>query len=118
MIDPAAVRLAAFVASSEDAIITETLDGTIDSWNRSAERMFGYSTAEAIGRSSATIVPPENRVRERELAVRLRTGEPSSRFESVGLTRDGRRIPISVAMSLLVAPDGDIIGIARIVRDT
>ena len=58
MIDPATLRLAAVVASSEDAIITETLDGTIDSWNRAAERLFGYSASEVFGRPNEVIVPP------------------------------------------------------------
>ena len=117
MVDPATLRLAAVVASSEDAIITENLDGTIESWNRSAERLFGYSAAEVIGHPIEVIVPPELRVTGDNTSFRAQRGEGESHFETVGLTRDGRRVPISVSLSTVVTLDGELIGTSRIVRD-
>ena len=91
MVDPATLRLAAVVASSEDAIVTETLDGSIETWNRSAERLFGYSAAEVIGRSIELIVPPEVRATGENSSLRVLTGQTAKHFETTGLTRDGRR---------------------------
>ena len=117
MVDPATLRLAAVVASSEDAIVTETLDGSIESWNRSAERLFGYSAAEVIGRPIEIIVPPEVRATGENSSLRVLTGQTAKHFETIGLTRDGQRIPISVSLSVVVAPEGDVIGTSRIIRD-
>ena len=117
MVDPATLRLAAVVASSEDAIVTETLDGSIETWNRSAERMFGYSAAEVIGRPIEIIVPPEVRATGENSSLRVLTGQTAKHFETIGLTRDGQRIPISVSLSVVVAPEGDVIGTSRIIRD-
>ena len=117
MVDPATLRLAAVVASSEDAIITETLDGSIETWNRSAERMFGYSAGEAIGRPIELIVPPEVRATGENSSLRVLSGQAAKHFETTGLTRDGHRIPISVSLSVVVAPEGHVIGTARIIRD-
>ena len=117
MVDPATLRLAAVVASSEDAIVTETLDGSIETWNRSAERLFGYSAAEVIGRPIEIIVPPEVRATGENSSLRVLTGQTAKHFETIGLTRDGQRIPISVSLSVVVAPEGDVIGTSRIIRD-
>src|SRR5688572_30211864 len=117
MVDPATLRLAAVVASSEDAIVTETLEGSIETWNRSAERLFGYSAAEVIGRPIEIIVPPEVRATGENSSLRVLTGQTAKHFETTGLTRDGRRIPISVSLSVVVAPEGHVIGTSRIIRD-
>ena len=117
MVDPATLRLAAVVASSEDAIVTETLDGCIETWNRSAERMFGYSAAEVIGRPIEIIVPPEVRVTGENSSLRVLTGQTAKHFETTGLTRDGQRIPISVSLSVVIASEGHVIGTSRIIRD-
>jgi PAS domain S-box-containing protein len=117
MVDPATLRLAAVVASSEDAIITETLDGAIETWNRSAERLFGYSAAEVIGRPIEIIVPPEVRATGENSSLRVLAGQTAKHFETTGLTRDGARIPISVSLSVVAAPEGQVIGTARIIRD-
>jgi PAS domain S-box-containing protein len=116
-IDPAALRLAALVESSDDAIISEGMDGTIESWNRAAQRLFGYSAEEAIGRPVDLIVPPEQRSRDRELVAGLRTGAGSGSVETVALTRAGARLIISLAVSPVLTPQGEMIGISRIVRD-
>jgi PAS domain S-box-containing protein len=117
MVDPATLRLAAVVASSEDAIITETLEGTIETWNRSAERLFGYSAAEVIGRPIEVIVPPEVRATGENSSLRILSGQTAKHFETTGLTRDDHRIPISVSLSVVIAPEGHVIGTARIIRD-
>src|SRR5687768_8147799 len=117
MVDPATLRLAAVVASSEDAIVTETLDGCIETWNRSAERMFGYSASEVIGRPIEIIVPPEIRAIGENSSLRVLTGQTAKHFETTGLTRDGQRIPISVSLSVVVAPEGQVVGTSRIIRD-
>jgi PAS domain S-box-containing protein len=117
MVDPATLRLAAVVASSEDAIITETLDGTIETWNRAAERLFGYSAAEIVGQPIDVIVPPEIRASEENSSIRAQQGYVARHFESTGLTKDGHRVPISVSLSTVLDPEGHVIGTARIIRD-
>ena len=117
MIDPAILRLAAVVASSEDAIITETLDGTIETWNRSAERLFGYTAAEVVGHPIEIIVPPEIRAVDDNSSFRVQRGQTARHFQSLGLTKDGRHVPISVSLSTVIDPEGQLIGTSRIVRD-
>src|SRR4030095_332234 len=117
MIDPATLRLAAVVASSEDAIITETLEGTIETWNRAAERLFGYSAAEIVGQPIEIIVPPEVLASGENTSVRVQQGQVARHFESIGLTKDGHRVPISVSLSTVVDPEGHVIGTSRIIRD-
>ena len=117
LVDPAALRLAAIIASSEDAIISETLDGTIETWNRAAERLFGYTADEAVGLPIDVIVPPEMQDTEREAVARLRTGREVRHFDTMRLTKSGALVPVSVSLSPVVTPEGDLIGISRIVRD-
>ena len=117
MIDPATLRLAAVVASSEDAIITETLEGTIETWNRSAERLFGYSAAEVMGRTIDIVVPPEIRAAEENASFRVHRGQAARHFETLALTKDGRRVPVSVGLSPVIDPEGRLIGTSRIIRD-
>src|SRR5262245_7891512 len=117
MIDPATLRLAAVVASSEDAIITETLDATIETWNRSAERLFGYAASEVVGRTIDILVPPEIRAAEENTSLHVQRGQGARHFETLALTKDGRRVPVSVALSPVVDPEGRLIGTSRIIRD-
>ena len=117
MVDPAVLRLAAVVASSEDAIITETLDGTIETWNRSAERLFGYTAAEVVGHPIEVIVPPDLRAVDDNSSFRVQRGQAARHFETLGFTKDGRHVPISVSLSTVVDPEGQLIGTSRIVRD-
>jgi PAS domain S-box-containing protein len=114
---PATFRLAAIVESSDDAIISQALDGTIESWNRGAERIFGYTPNQAIGRRIDIIVPADRRADEERLNEVLRSGEAVRHFETVGLSKAGVRIPISVALSPMTTPDGELVGISRIARD-
>jgi PAS domain S-box-containing protein len=113
----AQLRLAAIVASSDDAIISEDTDGTITSWNRAAERIFGYTEAEAIGQTIRLIVPPDLHEDEAALLQRIRLGETVDHYETVRVRKDGRRITVSVTVSPIHTPDGAVIGASRITRD-
>jgi PAS domain S-box-containing protein len=116
-VDPSTLVLAAVVESSDDAIITQSLAGIIETWNRAAERMFGYSAAEAVGRPISMLVPPE-RIDEEEGAVeRIRRGDPVRHFETEGVGKSGRRVPVSITISPVLTPTGEIYGISRIARD-
>ncbi len=110
-------RLAAVVESSDDAILTRDLDGLVQTWNRGAERLFGYSAGEIIGRPVTQLIPPE--LMEQELAVleRQRRGEPVEHYETVRLTKDGRRIDVSLTVSPIRDPDGQVVGSSKVARD-
>lgn len=110
-------RLAAIVDSSDDAIVSKTLDGVITSWNRAAERMFGYSAAEAVGRDIFLIIPADRREEEADVLRRLRQGQKIDHFETVRQTKDGRLIPISLTVSPIRDAKGTIIGASKVARD-
>ena len=110
-------RLAAIVASSHDAIISKDLNGTITSWNGSAERVFGYTAEEIIGRSVTTLIPHDRRDEEPVILSRIRNGEVVDHFETIRLRKDGRLIPISLTISPVRNEDGEIVGISKIARD-
>jgi PAS domain S-box-containing protein len=109
--------LAAIVASSFDAIISKTLDGQITSWNAAAERIYGYTAAETIGRSIEIIVPDDRREELRCIHEQLRRGERVPPFETVRLTRDGRRIDVQLTMSPIIDANGAVAGASGIGRD-
>jgi PAS domain S-box-containing protein len=115
--DHAVAHLAAIVMHAHDAIVSKTLDGTVVSWNPAAERMFGYSAAEIIGKSIVAIVPPERLHEEDEILGRLRRGEIIDHFETERVRKDGLRIPISLNISPIRRADGAIIGASKIARD-
>jgi PAS domain S-box-containing protein len=110
-------RLAAIVESSDDAIISKTLEGIILSWNTGAERLFGYTASEAVGRSILLIIPPEREDEEREVLERLRRGERVEHFETVRVTKQGRRIDISLTVSPIRDSSGRVIGASKNARD-
>ena len=110
-------RLAAIVDSSDDAIVSKTLDGIITSWNRGAERLFGYTADEAIGQHIFLIVPNDRRVEEEGVLTRLRRGEKVDHFETEGQTKDGRRVFISQTVSPVSDDRGNIIGASKVARD-
>jgi PAS domain S-box-containing protein len=107
----------AAVEYSNDAVVTKTLDGTITAWNPAAERMFGYSAEEAIGRNIEMIVPQERRPELRDLLARVGRGARIEHVETVRVGKDGRRIDVSLSVSPLKSPNGEIIGAAKIARD-
>jgi PAS domain S-box-containing protein len=113
----AQTRLAAIVHHSADAIVTKNLDGIVQTWNASAEKLFGYRPEEIIGRSITLLLPPERLHEEAEILARLRTGQSSERLETVRVTKGGRRIYVSISVSPLRDRDGAIIGASKIVHD-
>jgi PAS domain S-box-containing protein len=110
-------RLAAIVDSSDDAIVSKTLDGIITSWNRSAERLFGYTAAEAIGQSILLIIPADRRAEEDEVLRRLRAGQSVDHFETVRRRKDGTFVDISLTVSPVRDSLGRIIGASKVARD-
>ena len=107
----------AIVSSSDAAIISRDLNGTITSWNAAAERILGYSAQEAIGQSIRMIVPPELQQEEDEVLKRVRAGEGIRPYETVRQAKDGRRIDISLTVSPIKSPDGTVIGASNIAMD-
>lgn len=115
--EEAQTRLAAIVASSQDAIVSKTLDSIIQTWNAGAERIFGYKAEEAVGRSITLIIPPERLDEEREILARLTRGEAIEHYETVRMAKDGRRLNISLTISPLRDAEGHIIGASKVARD-
>ena len=110
-------ELAAIVQSSDDAIIGKTLDGTITSWNAAAERLYGYTAAEVIGRSIAIIVPPDRPDELPSILTRLAREERVEHYETVRVRKDGSRVQASVTISPILGTRGEVIGAAAITRD-
>lgn len=109
--------LASIIRSSSDAIVSKTLDGRITSWNPGATRLFGYTPEEVIGEPITTIIPPELHGEELEVLARLRRGEHLDHFETIRLTKDGRRIDVSLTVSPIRNDEGEIVGASKIARD-
>jgi len=110
-------HLAAIVESSEDAIASKDLNGTITSWNKSAERLFGYTAQEIIGQPVTLIIPPELHDDEPRILSKIRAGERIEHFETVRMHNDGGRINVSLTVSPIKDEKGRIVGAAKIVRD-
>jgi PAS domain S-box-containing protein len=116
-LEEAQARLAAIVDSADDAIIGKTLTSVITSWNRGAERIFGYTADEAIGRSIRMIIPPERQSEENEILSRLSKGERIEHFQTERVRKDGTRVKLSLSISPIKDPSGKIIGASKIARD-
>lgn len=110
-------QLAAIVDSSDDAIVSKTLDGIIVSWNRAAETMFDYTAAEAVGQHISLIIPPERLDEEQGVLARLRHGEKIDHFVTERQAKDGRRLMISLTVSPIRNGRGEIIGASKVARD-
>lgn len=108
--------LAAIVQSSEDAIYSRTPDGTITSWNRSAERLFGYSSDEILGRSIRVLVPPDVQEEFDEMDARMKRGEAVADRQTIRVGKGGKRLPVSITAFPVVA-EGRVLGFAMITRD-
>ena len=121
MVDPrsdiSARHLAKVVESSDDAIISKDLNSTIISWNAAAERMFGYTAAEAIGRSIRMIIPDDRQFEEDDVLARIRAGEAVTHYETIRLRKDGTPIPISLTVSPIYDDAGVVVGASKIARD-
>jgi PAS domain S-box-containing protein len=109
--------LAAIVESSDDAIVSKTMDGVITSWNGGAERMLGWPAEMAIGRHIMLIVPEERRAEEDEVLARIRRGERIHHFDTVRVTKDGRVIDVSLTVSPVRDATGRIVGASKVARD-
>jgi PAS domain S-box-containing protein len=109
--------LAAIVESSDDAIIGETLEGTITSWNQAAERILGYTAPEIIGKPISTLMPPDHSEDSSRILDRIRRGEHVGHFETQRVTKDGRVIDVSLSVSPVRDAEGTIIGAAKVARD-
>jgi PAS domain S-box-containing protein len=117
--EEARARLAAIVESSHDAIISKTLDGVIRTWNTGAERLFGYRAEEVVGRHITLLIPPERMAEDEEqkILARLSRGELVDHYETVRMSKDGRRLDISLTVSPIRDGEGRIIGASKIARD-
>jgi PAS domain S-box-containing protein len=110
-------RLAAIIDSSEDAIIGKDLDGNITAWNRGAQRMYGYGPEEAIGQNISLLTPKDRPDEIPHILERIRRGEYITHYESVRITKDGRRLDVSISISPIRDPAGNLIGASAIARD-
>jgi PAS domain S-box-containing protein len=109
--------LASIVESSDDAIVSKSLDGIISSWNKGAERIFGYSQGEAIGQPITLVIPADRQSEEREILTRIRQGERIDHFETVRQTKHGSLIVVSLTVSPVKDANGKIVGASKIARD-
>jgi PAS domain S-box-containing protein len=109
--------LASIVESSEDAIISKSLDGTIQTWNAGAERLFGYRAEEAIGRHISLIIPEDRLSEEDRIIASMTAGERIEHFETERLHRDGRRLQVSLRLSPVKDDNGAVVGASKIARD-
>jgi two-component system CheB/CheR fusion protein len=112
-----AQRLASIVESSDDAIISKSLDGTITSWNNGAARLFGYVAEEIIGKPGRILIPPDRQDEEDAIIERVSSGERIEHYETVRLCKDGKSIEISITVSPIRNAQGKIIGASKIARD-
>jgi PAS domain S-box-containing protein len=115
--DLESARLAAIVVSSDDAIISKTIDGRITSWNAGATRTFGYDASEMIGQPILRIIPPELHGEEKEILARLQRGERIDHYETVRVAKDGRRVDVSLTVSPLRDRSGKVVGASKVGRD-
>lgn len=112
-----AAWLAEIVASSDDAIIGKNLQGIVTSWNRGAQRLFGYEPGEAIGRSILFLIPPDRQDEEKSILAKLAAGEHVEHYETVRLRKDGSPVHVSLTISPIKDASGKVIGASKIARD-
>ena len=115
--ETAAMRLAAVVQSSHDAVAAKTLSGIITDWNQSAQRIFGYKPKEIIGKSVLTLIPKDRQSEEQEILRKIRHGESLDHYETVRRRKDGKLIDVSLTISPIKGPKGEIVGVSKIARD-
>ena len=109
--------LSAIIESSDDAIISKKIDGTIISWNEAAEKIFGYTAAEAINNNISMIIPAELMDEERQIINKVKRGERIKHYETLSKTKDGSKISIDLSISPIRDGNGNVIAFYRIVRD-
>ena len=115
--ETAVLRLAAIVESSDDAIISKDLNGVITSWNAGARRTFGFTEAEAVGQPITIIIPPELLDEESRILQRLRAGEHIEHYETSRVTKQGKRVDVSLTISPMKDSEGRVVGASKIARD-
>ena len=115
--EEARFRHAAIVGSSQDAIISKNLDAVIVSWNAGAERIFGYTEAEAVGQPITILIPPELRDEENRILARLRAGGQIEHYETIRVTKTGRRVDVSLSISPNKDSAGTLVGFCKIAHD-
>jgi PAS domain S-box-containing protein len=113
----AQARLAAIVESADDAVISKTLEGVITTWNKGAERIFGYTADEAVGQPVTILFPPDHIDEEPAILARIRAGERVEHYETVRRRKDGTLLDVSLTVSPIRAADGRIVGASKIARD-
>ncbi|TIU56870.1 MAG: PAS domain S-box protein, partial [Mesorhizobium sp.] len=111
--DEARMRLAAIVASSMDAIVSKDMNGIITSWNDAAERLFGYTSAEAIGRPVTILIPPDRLDEEVSIISRIRAGERVPSYETMRLRKDGTLVSVSLTVSPIRDAIGRVVGASK-----
>jgi PAS domain S-box-containing protein len=109
--------LSAIINSAEDAIVSKTLDGIIRSWNKGAERIFGYTADEVIGKPVTILIPPDHTNEETAILARIKSGQSIEHYETVRVRKDGQLIDISLTVSPIKSSDGRVIGASKIARD-
>jgi len=115
--ETAAMRLAAVVQSSHDAIVAKNLNGIITDWNQGAEQIFGYKPKEIIGKSVLTLIPKDRQSEEEEILRKVRRGESLDHYETVRRRKDGKLFDASLTISPIKGPKGEILGVSKIARD-
>ncbi len=115
--EEARLRHAAIVESSEDAIISKNLDAVIESWNAGAQRIFGYTESESVGQSITILIPPELWAEENKILERLRAGERIEHYETIRITKAGKKVDVSLTISAIKDSSGRIMGFSKIARD-
>ena len=110
-------RIASIVETSDDAIVSKTLDGVITTWNQGAARLFGYMAEEIIGKSVSILIPPDRQDEERSIIERIQRGERIEHYETIRRRKDGSLIPISLTVSPMKSGDGRIVGASKVARD-
>ena len=110
-------RLAAIVQSSEDAIMRMDLNGIIGSWNRGAEKIFGYTAAEVVGTSNLRLIPADHQQEEHDILEKIRSGDSVEHFETLRLTKDGRLLHVSMTVSPIKDADGTVVSVSKVARD-
>jgi PAS domain S-box-containing protein len=115
--EEAALRLAAIIETSDDAIVSEDLDGGIRSWNGGAQRIFGYLAEEVIGKPNAILIPPDRHNEETAILERLRRGDRINSYETVRRHKDGSPVNVSLTVSPLKNTEGRVIGASKIARN-
>src|SRR5687768_4047636 len=109
--------LSALIESADDAIISKTLNGIITSWNDGAQRIFGYTADEVIGKPITILIPENHLEEEPAILARLRAGQRVEHYETVRIGKDGKLIDVSLTVSPIKGPDGKIVGASKIARD-